>query len=50
MKIFDITWIAGGIYYHTRIEAETEEEATCKFYDMASNRAIVTNCKEITEI
>lgn len=47
MKIFDITWIAGGIYHHAKIEAETEEEAVKKFYNISSNRAIVTNCKEV---
>lgn len=49
MKAFDITWIADGIYHHTRIEAETEEEAKRKFYNMASNRAIITHCEELPE-
>lgn len=49
MKTFDITWIAGGTYHHIKIEADTKDEAIKKFYNMASDRAIVTECKEITE-
>lgn len=49
MKTFYITWIAGGIYHHFIIEAESKEEAKHKFYNMASDRALVTNCDEITE-
>lgn len=43
MNKFNITWVAGGIQHHTVVEAFTKEEAISKFYEMASDRAIIVS-------
>lgn len=47
MKTFDVMWYARGGYSHTRVKAETQDEAIAKFYNMASSRVLVVDCVEV---